>query len=77
MDNLHIMPAVRGQAPHIARLIMMAMSDDCCRHFCGPRHTLDDFYHMMTHLVEMERSQYSYRNTLVAMIDGTLAGSLT
>lgn len=77
VDSLHIMPAVRSQAPHIACLIMMAMSDDCCRHFCGPRHTLDDFYRMMTHLVEAEHSQYSYRNTLVAMLDGKLAGSLT
>lgn len=77
MESLHIMPAVRSQAPRIARLIMMAMSDDCCCHFCGPQHTLDDFYRMMIHLVEIEHSQYSYRNTIVAMLDGTLAGSLT
>lgn len=30
----------------------------------------------MTSLVEMEDSQYSYRNTLVALVDGRLAGCL-
>lgn len=62
-----ILPATREQAPEIATLIMLAMNHDCCRHFAGPHHTLADFHRMMTALVEMDHSQYSYRNTLVAM----------
>ena len=59
--------AVRSHAADVAKLIMMAMTDDCCLHFCGEGYGLDDFLKMMTLLVEREDSQYSYKNTLVAM----------
>ena len=49
-----------AQAPEIASLIMEAMDHDCCRNFAGPDHTLDDFRDMMTRLVAMDDSQYSY-----------------
>ena len=45
---------------------MMAMTDDCCLHFCGKGFGLEDFSKMMILLVEREDSQYSYKNTLVA-----------
>ncbi len=62
-------------ASHIASLIMEAMNAECCQNFAGPKHTLADFHRMMTRLVEMEDSQYSYRNTLVAFSSsGILAG---
>jgi DNA-3-methyladenine glycosylase I len=35
---------------------------------------LADFHKMMTILVEREDSQYSYRNTLVAMVDDKIVG---
>lgn len=66
-NSVIIRKAVKSQAADIARLIMMAMTDDCCLYFCGNSHGLDDFYRMITMLVEREDSQYSYRNTLVAM----------
>lgn len=67
--------ATPDQASHIASLIMEAMSAECCQNFAGPRHTLVDFHNLMTSLVEMEDSQYSYRNTLVAVTSsGILAG---
>ena len=66
---IKIQEAVIAQAADIAQLIMMAMTDDCCLHFCGEGHGLEDFRRMMTSLVEREDSQYSYRNTLVA-VDG-------
>ncbi len=63
------------QAREIARLIMVAMNHDCCRYFAGPHHTLKDFEDLMTALCEREDSQYSYRNTLVAIDEeGHLAG---
>ena len=63
---IKITNATKDQAPEIARLIMMAMTDDCCLFFCGDGYGLEDFHKMMTELVGREDSQYSYRNTLVA-----------
>lgn len=69
-----IREATKAQASDIAQLIMMAMTDDCCQHFCGVGHGLEDFLKMMTSLVEREDSQYSYRNTFVAMADKKVVG---
>ncbi len=66
---MEIMPAKRSQARQVARLVMLAMDHDCCRHFMGPGHSLSEFEDVMTALVEREDSQYSYLNTLVA-VDG-------
>lgn len=68
-NKVHIVEGTKDQAAEIARLIMTAMTDDCCLYFCGDGFGLNDFHKMMTMLVERENSQYSYRNTLVA-IDG-------
>ncbi len=59
--------AGKHQALTIARLIMQAMNYDCCKNFLGPDYTLDDFERVMTQLVLADDSQYSYRNTLVAL----------
>ena len=61
-----IKEATKAQAQEIAQLIMMAMTDDCCLHFCGQGYGLVDFYKMMVRLVEREDSQYSHKNTCVA-----------
>ncbi|MCH3982200.1 MAG: GNAT family N-acetyltransferase [Prevotella sp.] len=62
-----ITSAEKSQANAIARLIMQAMNYDCCQFFAGEDHTLDEFEQLMTRLVEAEESQYSYKNTLVAL----------
>lgn len=75
--KIQIEQATPDKASHIASLIMEAMNAQCCQNFAGPQHTLVDFHRMMTKLVEMEDSQYSYKNTLVAMsTDGILVGIL-
>ena len=74
--KIDIRPATREQSSDIASLIMEAMDYDCCQNFAGPDHTLDDFHSMMTALVEMDDSQYSFRNTLVAMSGNDIAGAL-
>ena len=71
---IEIQEATKSQAAEIARLIMMAMTDDCCLYFCGDGYGLDDFWKMMTVLVEREDSQYSYKNTLVAMDSNMVVG---
>lgn len=66
--------ATKDQAPEIANLIIMAMTDECCLYFCGEGHGLEDFRKMMVSLVEADVSQYSYKNTLVAMVSGKVVG---
>jgi len=75
--EISIRPATQDQAAAIAELIMMAMTDDCCLHFCGEGAGLDDFRQMMTALVARDDSQYSYRNTLAAMDGNRLVGIAT
>ena len=71
---IEIREAKKNQAAEIANLIMMAMTDDCCLYFCGEGYGLEDFRKMMTMLVEREDSQYSYKNTLVAMDASKVVG---
>lgn len=66
---IKITEARKEQAAVIARMIMEAMNHECCQWFAGPEHTLGEFHQLMTKLVEREDSQYSYRNTLVAMTE--------
>ena len=53
---------------------MMAMTDECCQYFCGESYGLEDFRRMMISLVEVEVSQYSYKNTLVAIVSDKVVG---
>ena len=71
---IDIREATKNQAVEIASLIMMAMTDDCCQYFCGEGYGLEDFRRMMTALVEADASQYSYKNTLVAMDSDRVVG---
>ncbi|MDE6012137.1 MAG: GNAT family N-acetyltransferase [Prevotella sp.] len=64
---IEIRKATKEQVADIARLIMMAMTDECCLNFCGEGRGLEDFRKMMTLLVERVDSQYSYKNTYVAL----------
>ena len=66
---MKIIPATPLHAADITRLIMMAMTDDCCQYLAGPDHTLADFRAMMLSLVLMDDSQYSWRNAFVAVDD--------
>lgn len=71
---IEIREATKAQAAEIANLIMTAMTNDCCLYFCGEGHGLEDFRSMMTMLVEHENSQYSYKNTIVAMDADSVVG---
>ena len=53
-------------APQIARMIVMAMTDECCRHFYGENHSADEFLQLITRLVSVRDTQYSYENTICA-----------
>ena len=55
-----IREATKNQAAEIARLIMMAMTDECCLYYCADGCGLRTFRRMMTCLVNREDSQYIY-----------------
>ena len=73
-DMIEVREATKNQAAEIARLIMMAMTDECCLYYCADGCSLGAFHKMMTYLVNREDSQYSYRNTLVAMASDRVVG---
>jgi DNA-3-methyladenine glycosylase I len=47
---IEIKDAQKEQSAEIANLIMTAMTDDCCLHFCGAGYGLEDFRGMMNML---------------------------
>lgn len=63
-------------APAIARLITMAMTDECCLYYAGQGHTVDQFREAIERLARLDDSQYSYRNAILAVDDeqGSSAG---
>lgn len=65
-ENIHIRQGKPTDAAAISRLIIQAMTEECCAHFYGPGHTIGDFQQLMERLVAREDSQYSYANTLCA-----------
>lgn len=67
MTNFEIQWARKEHAREIARGIMEAMSLECCRFLIGEGRELAGFELMMKDLAEKEDSQYSFRNTLVAV----------
>ncbi len=73
-ENISIRGARPDEAARIAGLIIMAMTEECCLHFCGPGHDIRDFRRVMTSLVSRSDTQYSYNNTLVATIEDNIVG---
>ena len=75
--NMKITQASPNHATDIAQLVMMAMTDECCQNLAGEGNTLADFARVMNRLTAADYSQYSYRNTLVAIDDdGQVAGAI-
>lgn len=64
---MKIIEAKPTHASQIASLIMVAMNEECCQNLAGKDHSLQDFYMLLLDLVGMDESQYSYRNTLIAV----------
>lgn len=74
-ESIHIRQGRPTDAAAISRLTIQAMTEECCAHFYGPGHTINDFLQLMERLVAREDSQYSYTNTLCAVNeDGLVVG---
>ena len=75
--DIRIEPARPCHAPCIARAVMDAVGEEICSEFAAPDHTPEDVERLFTHLASLEDSQYSYRNTIIALApDGTRAGAV-
>lgn len=66
-EGTRIRPATPGDAPDIARAIMMALGDEMCAGFVSEGNTLDDVARLFAICAASDDSQYSWRNTLVAV----------
>ena len=68
--ELNIREAAIDDAPLIARVVAMAIGEEGTRHYCGDDHQL-----VLEELARLEDSQYSYRNAMIAEVDGIPAGA--
>ncbi len=74
MENIEIIDAEAGDAEMIAAAIMEAVGDDIVGHMAGDK-TREDVAGIFTRLARREDSQYSYRNTRIALMpDGKKGG---
>ncbi|NPD91527.1 GNAT family N-acetyltransferase [Xylanibacter muris] len=64
-------------AQQIAQVIITAMTEECCKHFYGENHSLEEFHSLMVRLVSRTDTQYSYKNTICAIdADKNIAGAI-
>ena len=68
--ELNIRKATKADAPLIAKVVAMAIGEEGTRHYCGENHQS-----VLEEIARLEDSQYSYRNAVVAEVDGTPAGA--
>ena len=66
-----VRPATPEDAPIIAAALTMALGEETMRMYCG-----ENYQDVLEELARMENTQYSYRNALVADVDGTPAGAI-
>ena len=70
MKDIIIRKATKDDVALIAKVVAMAIGDDIAKVYCGENHQM-----VLKELACMEVSQYSYRNVLVAEVDGMPAGA--
>lgn len=64
---MKIISARRSDAGFIAECIMDAVGEEICLNLAGEKRTLDDVKTLFASLAERDDTQYSYKNTLVAV----------
>ena len=68
--ELNIRKATKDDAPLIAKVVAMAIGEEGSKHYCGDNHQS-----VLEEIASFENSQYSYKNTIVAEVDGMPAGA--
>ena len=69
--NITIRKATPEDAILIAQVVGMAIGEKSMPHYCG-----NSWMNVIAHIARQENTQYSYRNTLVAEVDGVRAGAI-
>ena len=69
--NIIIRKATKEDAYLIAKVVGMAIGEESMRHYCG-----NSWMDVITHIARQDNTQYSYRNALIAEINGTPAGAI-
>lgn len=67
--NVRIIPARAEHAPHIGRVVTMAIGRELAEQLAGEEHSVEDVENLFTSLAARTDSQYSYLNALVAIDD--------
>ena len=71
-SSISIRQAIKCDAPFIAQAVAMAIGDETAlKKYCG-----EDYITLLSKIAENEKSQYSYTNSLIAEIDGNVAGAV-
>ena len=68
--ELNIRKATKDDAPLIAKVVAMAIGEEGSKHYCGDNHQS-----VLEEIARLENSQYSYKNTIVAEVDGMPVGA--
>ena len=69
---INIRQAIKDDAPFIAQAVAIAIGDEnAMKEYCG-----EDYISLLTKIAENKMSQYSYTNSLVAEINGTVVGAV-
>lgn len=71
MKQITVRCATVEDAPIIAAAMAMAIGEQSVQQYCGANYNV-----VLEELARMEHSQYSYRNALVAEVDGVPAGAI-
>lgn len=75
MEEIKILPAQREHAGNIAQAILLAIGDELVDHLAGCDHNAADVRDLFRSLAERTDSQYSYKNSFIAVNeDGTVLG---
>lgn len=69
--TITIRPATASDAPIIASALAMALGEASMRMYCG-----ENYREVLEELARMAHTQYSYRNALVADVNGHPAGAI-
>lgn len=70
--NIITRPATREDAEIIARVIAMAIGDECAlRRYCG-----EEYISVLTEIARSEATQYSWQYAIVAEVEGRVAGAV-
>ncbi len=64
-------PAKKEDAPLIAKAVAMAFGEECIKLYCG-----NNYIDVLENIAMSENCQYSFRNVIIAEIDGIPAGAI-